>query len=118
MRGNCGGAFKKVLPYLDEDEHGYFVPAYRVAPNCSGEYADLKIRSCPVASANKVAPITQAYFRHINGLFDLKNVSENLNFKCFVGYSRSNSLIKEKNILNESLVDKLIYERRKEADNE
>ena len=27
-------------------------------------------------------------------------------------------LIKEKNILNESLVDKLIYERRKEADNE
>ena len=74
MRGNCGGAFKKGLPYLDEDEHGYFVPAYRVAPNCSGEYADLKIRSCPVASANKVAPITQAYFRHINGLFDLKNV--------------------------------------------
>ena len=74
MRGNCGGNFKKGLPYLDEDEHGYFVPAYRVAPNCSGEYADLKIRSCPVASANKVAPITQAYFRHINGLFDLKNV--------------------------------------------
>lgn len=61
------------MPHLDEDEQGFFIPAYRVAPNCSAEYSDLKIRSCPVASANLIAPIAQNYFRHINGLFDLKN---------------------------------------------
>jgi hypothetical protein len=61
------------LPYLEQDDQGLFIPGYRVAPNCGSEYADFKIRSCAVALSNMVAPITQAYFRHINGLFDLKN---------------------------------------------
>jgi hypothetical protein len=74
LRGNCGESFKKGLPYLDQDELGFFIPGYRVAPNCNAEYADLKIRSCPVALSNLIAPITQAYFRQVNGLFNLKDV--------------------------------------------
>ncbi len=74
LRGNCEGEFQKGLPYLDQDELGYFIPGYRVAPDCSADYSDLKIRKCPVALSNMVAPITQAYFRQVNGLFDLKDV--------------------------------------------
>ena len=53
------------------DERGLFVPGYRVAPDCGEEFSDLKIRSCPVAGANKMAPIINAYNRHRSGLFNL-----------------------------------------------
>ena len=53
------------------DERGLFVPGYRVAPDCGEEFSDLEIRSCPVAGANKLAPIINAYNRHRSGLFNL-----------------------------------------------
>jgi hypothetical protein len=51
------------------DERGLFVPGYRVAPDCGEDFSDLEIRSCPVAGANKMAPIINAYNRHRSGLF-------------------------------------------------
>ena len=77
MRGNCGGEFQKGLPYLDEDEHGFFMPAYRVAPDSDEAYSELKIRSCPVALANLATPIVNAFFSHLNGLFDIKATFSN-----------------------------------------
>ena len=53
------------------DERGLFVPGYRVAPDCGEDFSDLEIRSCPVAGANKMAPIINAYNRHRAGLFNL-----------------------------------------------
>lgn len=53
------------------DKRGLFVPGYRVAPDCGEEFSDLEIRSCPVAGANKMAPIINAYNRHRSGLFNL-----------------------------------------------
>jgi len=53
------------------DERGLFVAGYRVAPDCGEEFSDLEIRSCPVAGANKMAPIINAYNRHRSGLFNL-----------------------------------------------
>ena len=53
------------------DERGLFVPGYRVAPDCGEEFSDLEIRSCPVAGANRMAPIINAYNRHRSGLFNL-----------------------------------------------
>ena len=53
------------------DEHGLFMPGYRVAPDCGEEFSDLEIRSCPVAGANRMAPIINAYNRHRSGLFSL-----------------------------------------------
>lgn len=44
---------------------------YRVAPDSGEGYSDLKIRSCPVALANRAAPIAQAYHRHRAGLFPI-----------------------------------------------
>ena len=44
---------------------------YRVAPDSGGGYSDLQIRSCPVALANRAAPITQAYHRHRAGLLSI-----------------------------------------------
>ena len=53
------------------DERGLFVPGYRVAPDCGEDFSDLEIRSCPVAGANRMAPIINAYNRHRAGLFNL-----------------------------------------------
>ena len=53
------------------DERGLFVAGYRVAPDCGEEFSDLEIRSCPVAGANRMAPIINAYNRHRSGLFNL-----------------------------------------------
>jgi hypothetical protein len=53
------------------DERGLFVPGYRVAPDCGEDFSDLEIRSCPVAGANRMAPIINAYNRHRSGLFNL-----------------------------------------------
>jgi hypothetical protein len=72
LRGNCGGPFKRGLPHLDEDEQGLFIPAYRVAPDSDDAFSELKIRSCPVALANLATPIVNAFFSHVNGLFDIK----------------------------------------------
>ena len=44
------------------------MPGYRVAPDCGENYSELKIRSCPVASSNRLASIIQAYHRHRAGL--------------------------------------------------
>jgi len=77
LRGNCGGGFKKGLPLLEEDKTGFFIPGYRVAPNCGVFYSDLKIRSCPIASMNKLAPIVTAYHRHRKGLFKLSESFKN-----------------------------------------
>jgi hypothetical protein len=71
LRGNCGGPFKKGLPLLQHDEEGGFVPGYRVAPDCGEDYSDLKIRSCPVAGANRLSSIIQAYHRHRAGLIKI-----------------------------------------------
>lgn len=71
MRGNCGGPFREGLPLSQVDEKGRFVSGYRVAPNSGGFFSDYKIRSCPIASMNKLAPIISAYHRHRNGLFKL-----------------------------------------------
>ncbi len=53
------------------DEQGLYVPGYRVAPDCGESFSDQKIRSCPVAGANKMASIISAYHRHHEGLFKL-----------------------------------------------
>ena len=47
------------------------MPGYRIAPDSGESFSELKVRSCPVALANRVAPIVQAYRRHRAGLFDL-----------------------------------------------
>jgi hypothetical protein len=44
---------------------------YRVAPDSDEIYSELKIRSCPVALANRCSTIVDAYYRHKQGLFDL-----------------------------------------------
>lgn len=65
------------MPTLQEDEEGFFVPGYRVAPDCGEDYSDLKIRSCPVASANRLSSIIQTYHRHRAGLIQINNVYPN-----------------------------------------
>lgn len=42
-----------------------------MAPDSGESFSELKVRSCPVALANRAAPIVQAYRRHRAGLFDL-----------------------------------------------
>ena len=71
LRGNCGGAFQAGLPLSDTDERGRFIPGYRVAPNCGEFFSDLKVRSCPIADMNRLAPIITAYHRHRKGLLSL-----------------------------------------------
>jgi hypothetical protein len=68
QRGNCGGPFKEGLPLAQRDELGLFVPGYRVAPNCGGGFADLEVRSCPIADQNRMASIIEVYHRHRQGL--------------------------------------------------
>ena len=70
-RGGCGGAFKEDLPMVQRDEHGLYIPGYRVAPDSGAEYSDLRIRSCPVAGANRLASIISAYHRHKSGLYPI-----------------------------------------------
>jgi len=55
------------------DNLGLWVPGYRVAPDCGEDFSDSKIRSCPVAGANKMAPIIRAYQRHRAGLYKIKD---------------------------------------------
>lgn len=65
------------MPYLDEDDDGFFVMGYRVAPDCGDDFAEEKIRRCPVALANRVSPITEAFFRHKAGNFSLEKFYPN-----------------------------------------
>jgi hypothetical protein len=47
---------------------------YRVAPDSGQDFSDLKIRSCPVADVNRIAPIVQNYNRHKNELIKISDV--------------------------------------------
>ena len=67
-RGDCGGPFQDGLPQAQRDVKGLWVPGYRVAPDCGEEFAELEIRSCPVAGANRMATLITAYNRHRSGL--------------------------------------------------
>lgn len=44
---------------------------YRVAPDSGANFSELKIRSCPVADVNRLAPIIQIYNRLKSGLIRL-----------------------------------------------
>ena len=48
---------------MQKDDQGYYVPGYRFAPNCGEGFSDFKIRSCPIANANRMATVIQAYQR-------------------------------------------------------
>ena len=56
------------LPLAQRDEAGLYVPGYRVAPNCGSDFSELKVRSCPIADANRLAPLISVYHRHRQGL--------------------------------------------------
>ncbi len=73
QRGNCGGPFQEGLPQSQRDERGLFVPGYRVAPDSGASFSDLQIRSCPVADANRLASVVNAYSRHRAGLASLSD---------------------------------------------
>jgi hypothetical protein len=53
------------------DEEGRYIMGYRVAPDCGEDYADYRIRSCPVANSNRLASVVQAYQRHRAGLMPI-----------------------------------------------
>lgn len=63
--------FKQGLPQAEQDESGLFMMGYRVAPDSGDSYSDYKIRSCPVAGANRMASLVQAYQRHKAGLLPI-----------------------------------------------
>jgi hypothetical protein len=77
LRGNCGGPFKKGLPCLEEDEVGLYMPGYRIAPGSGENYSELKVRSCPVALANLIAPVVSSYNKHKKGILTLKDMYDN-----------------------------------------
>lgn len=54
-----------------------YVMGYRVAPDCGDQYSDYKIRSCPIAGANKLASIIEAYQRHKIGIMPISSVYKN-----------------------------------------
>jgi hypothetical protein len=56
------------LPQAQKDEQGLFIAGYRIAPDCGEAFSELKVRTCPIAQANKLASIIQAYQRHRAGL--------------------------------------------------
>ena len=72
QRGSCGGPFKQGLPLVQEDEEGRFVEGFRVCPDSGEDFSDLKIRSCPVAGANRMASIIVSYRRHQSGLLSIE----------------------------------------------
>lgn len=49
------------------------MPGYRVAPDCGEAFSEAKIRSCPVADANRAASIINAYSRHRHGLATIRD---------------------------------------------
>lgn len=65
------------MPYLEEDDEGYYMMGFRIAPDSDESYSELKIRTCPVAVANKCSSLINAYNRHKQGLFDLKETYPN-----------------------------------------
>ena len=73
QRGNCGGSFRAGLPQSQVDDIGRYVMGYRVAPDCGEAFSDAKIRSCPVADANRAASLINAFSRHRNGLATIKD---------------------------------------------
>lgn len=47
---------------------------YRVAPDSDELFSELKITTCPIADANRLASLMDAYTSHKKGLFDLSKV--------------------------------------------
>jgi len=60
------------LPLVQEDEEGRFIEGFRVCPDSGEDFSDLKIRSCPVAGANRMASIIVSYRRHQSGLLSIE----------------------------------------------
>lgn len=50
------------------------MPGYRVAPDSGASFSDHKVRSCPVAGANRLASLVHAYARHRAGLTSLSEM--------------------------------------------
>jgi hypothetical protein len=73
LRGNCGGPFLEGLAWSRFDDQGRYVMGYRVAPDC-GDWGEQKIRSCPVAGANRLAPLLVAYQRQRAGVCSLSDL--------------------------------------------
>ena len=42
-----------------------------MAPDSGEGFSDLKIRACPVAGSNQLAPLISSYNRHRSGLFPI-----------------------------------------------
>ena len=61
---------------MRSDEQGRYLMAYRIAPDCDGGWGEQKVRSCPVANANRLAPLLQAYQRQQAGLCSLSDLFE------------------------------------------
>ena len=61
---------------MRSDEQGRYLMAYRIAPDCDGGWGEQKVRSCPVADANRLAPLLQAYQRQQAGLCSLSDLFE------------------------------------------
>ena len=74
QRGNCGGSFLSSLSQVRKDNHGLYMPGYRIAPNSGEAYSDLKIRSCPIADMNRVASIVTNYGRIKSGLIKIDDI--------------------------------------------
>jgi hypothetical protein len=64
----------KSLPQSDSDEEGVFVMGYRLAPDSGSQFSDIKIRTCPIADINRLAPVIQTYNRFKAGLVQIKDV--------------------------------------------
>jgi hypothetical protein len=53
------------------------MPGYRIAPGSGENYSELKVRSCPVALANLIAPVVSSYNKHKKGILTLKDMYDN-----------------------------------------
>ena len=50
------------------------MPGYRIAPNSGELYSDLKIRSCPISNANRLALIVSNYSKIKNNLMSFSQL--------------------------------------------
>ncbi len=46
--------------------------AYRIAPDSDASWGDTRVRRCPVADVNRLAPIIEGYHQHRAGLLSLR----------------------------------------------
>ena len=59
------------LSWLKRDEEGAYVMAHRIATDCDPSWGEQKVRRCPIADANRLAPLAQTYQAHRAGLGSL-----------------------------------------------